>query len=142
MATTAQGLVPPSSTDRRTMSRALLLAVIALAVLTFVAVAWPMRSTPNLAPSQPGGSTARQQAPGRTVPFGATNPSISGLDQSAEIARRYDIPALSEPGASLAWQQAPGRAVPFGATNPSITGLDHSGATSAFDPLAPYPQTR
>ena len=78
MATTAQGLVPPSSTDRRTMSRALLLAVIALAVLTFVAVAWPMRAHPNLAPSQPGGSAARQQAPGRTVPFGATNPSISG----------------------------------------------------------------
>ena len=67
---------------------------------------------------------------------------VGGGRPAAEIARRYDIPALSEPGASLAWQQAPGRAVPFGATNPSITGLDHSGATSAFDPLAPYPQTR
>ena len=78
MATTAQGLVPRTSTDRRSMSRALLAAVIALAVLTLVAVAWPMRANPNLAPSQPGAATARQQTPGRAVPFGATNPSISG----------------------------------------------------------------
>ena len=78
MATTAQGLVPRTSTDRRSMSRALLAAVIALAVLTLVAVAWPMRANPDLAPSQPGAATARQQTPGRAVPFGATNPSISG----------------------------------------------------------------
>ena len=81
MTTTAQQVLTPTATDRsderRTIPRALIVALIALAALTIALITWqltatnttaPVEAIPNaaadqLAPYRPGGSVYQQQVP-------------------------------------------------------------------------------
>ena len=82
MTTTAQQVLTPTATDRsderRTLPRALIVALIALAALTIAVVTWQLTATTNttaparqvpkaaadqLAPYRPGGSVYQQQVP-------------------------------------------------------------------------------
>lgn len=94
MSTTAKTILPAASAEQRHFSRILLVALVALAVVTLAVVAWQLRGTSTTiapveesttvpAPYQPGGSAYDQQVPGGAAddPMAPYGPDGSVYDQ-------------------------------------------------------------
>ena len=123
MTTTAQQLSTTGSADeRRTFSRALIVALITLAAFTVALAAWQIVATSNTsapvprapqaaadqwAASRPGGSVYQQQVPKAAADqWAASRPGGSVYQQQVPKAAA-DQWAASRPGGSVYQQQVP-----------------------------------